>query len=173
MRAGFTADFIGLPDGLPGLRTAYGLAPKTVSALAPAVKYQALVDGEVDIIDAYSTDGLLSRYPLTVLDDDRHFFPPYDAPRRWCAARWRANGRPRWRRSSELSGRLDVTPHARAQRARRGQRRAGGHRGPRRAGGTRARQPAAGRGRPARSTGRADSRCARYLWDRRRGSSPP
>jgi osmoprotectant transport system permease protein len=79
MRAGFTADFIGLPDGLPGLRAAYGLDPGSVNALAPAVKYQALLAGSVDIIDAYSTDGLLGRYPITVLEDDRRFFPPYDA----------------------------------------------------------------------------------------------
>lgn len=108
MRAGFTADFIGLPDGLPGLRAAYGLAPKTVSALAPAVKYQALVDGQVDIIDAYSTDGLLARYPLTVLVDDRHFFPPYDAAAvvRGALARERPAA---VAALSELSGRLDVT----------------------------------------------------------------
>lgn len=79
MRAGFTADFIGLPDGLPGLRDAYDLRPSSVNPLAPGVKYQALVAGSVDIIDAYSTDGLLGRYPITVLEDDRRFFPPYDA----------------------------------------------------------------------------------------------
>ena len=79
MRAGFTADFIGRPDGLPGLRDAYGMALEEVSPLAPAVKYQALASGAVDIVDAYSTDGLLDRYPITVLADDRRFFPPYDA----------------------------------------------------------------------------------------------
>lgn len=79
LRAGFTADFIGLPDGLPVLREVYGFTPREVSALAPAVKYQALASGAVDIIDAYSTDGLLTRYPLTVLEDDRRVFPPYDA----------------------------------------------------------------------------------------------
>lgn len=108
MRAGFTADFIGLPDGLPGLRAAYGLAPKSVSALAPAVKYQALVAGDVDIIDAYSTDGMLARYPLTVLADDRRFFPPYDAAAmvRGALARERPAA---VAALSELSGRLDVT----------------------------------------------------------------
>lgn len=79
LRAGFTADFIGRQDGLPGLSAAYGLAPRSVNALSPAVKYQALMAGSVDIIDAYSTDGLLARYPITVLEDDRRFFPPYDA----------------------------------------------------------------------------------------------
>jgi osmoprotectant transport system permease protein len=79
MRAGFTADFIGLPDGLPGLRAAYGLELREVNALAPAVKYQALMAESVDIVDAYSTDGLLGRYSVTVLEDDLGVFPPYDA----------------------------------------------------------------------------------------------
>ncbi|MEZ5292986.1 MAG: glycine betaine ABC transporter substrate-binding protein [Vicinamibacterales bacterium] len=79
LRAGFTADFVGRADGLPKLRDAYGLAPRSVRVIAPALKYPALAQGEVDIIDAFSTDGLLSRYPLTVLEDDQHVFPPYDA----------------------------------------------------------------------------------------------
>lgn len=79
LRAGFTADFIGRPDGLPGLAGAYGLRPLDVSPLAPAVKYQALASGAVDVIDGYSTDGLLARYDLVALEDDRHFFPPYEA----------------------------------------------------------------------------------------------
>lgn len=77
--AGFTADFIGRPDGLPGLTGAYGLVFDRVHALLPAVKYQALAAGEVDVIDGYSTDGLLARYDLVVLRDDRMFFPPYQA----------------------------------------------------------------------------------------------
>ena len=77
--AGFTADFIGRPDGLPGLRRAYGLEPRAVRPLAPAVKYQALASGAVDVVDGYSTDGLLARYDLVTLVDDRHFFPPYEA----------------------------------------------------------------------------------------------
>ena len=48
-------------------------------ALLPAVKYQALAAGEVDVIDGYSTDGLIARYDLVVLEDDRGFFPPYEA----------------------------------------------------------------------------------------------
>jgi osmoprotectant transport system permease protein len=43
------------------------------------VKYQALASGAVDVIDGYSTDGLLSKYDLVTLVDDRHFFPPYEA----------------------------------------------------------------------------------------------
>jgi osmoprotectant transport system permease protein len=79
LTAGLTADFIGRADGLPGLRTAYGLRFRSVRALLPAVKYQALAAGEVDVIDGYSTDGFISRYDLVILEDDRRFFPPYEA----------------------------------------------------------------------------------------------
>lgn len=79
LRAGFTADFIGRPDGLVGLARHYGLKPRDVRPLAPAVKYEALATGGVDVIDGYSTDGLLAKYDLVVLEDDRHFFPPYEA----------------------------------------------------------------------------------------------
>jgi len=77
--AGFTADFIGRPDGLAGLARVYGVHPRAVRPLAPAVKYQALASGAVDVIDGYSTDGLLSKYELVTLADDKHFFPPYEA----------------------------------------------------------------------------------------------
>jgi osmoprotectant transport system permease protein len=104
---GLTADFIGRPDGLPGLSRAYGLQPREVRPLAPAVKYQALVSGAVDFIDGYSTDGLLAKYDLVTLVDDRHFFPPYQAaalvsPR---AARERPDA---VAALTLLSGRLDV-----------------------------------------------------------------
>ncbi len=79
LTAGFTADFIGRSDGLVGLSRVYGLKPRGVRPLAPAVKYQALVSGAVDVIDGYSTDGLLARYDLVTLLDDKHFFPPYEA----------------------------------------------------------------------------------------------
>jgi osmoprotectant transport system permease protein len=79
LTAGFTADFIGRSDGLVGLERVYGIHLRTVRPLAPAVKYQALASGAVDVIDGYSTDGLLSKYDLVTLVDDRHFFPPYEA----------------------------------------------------------------------------------------------
>lgn len=79
LTGGLTADFIGRPDGLAGLRRAYGFSPRAVKPLAAALKYQALAAGAVDFIDGYSTDGLLAKYDLVVLDDDRRFFPPYEA----------------------------------------------------------------------------------------------
>ena len=79
LTAGLTPDFIGRPDGLPGLSAAYGMHFGQVHSLVPAVKYQALAAGKVDVIDGYATDGLIARYQLVVLRDDRHFFPPYEA----------------------------------------------------------------------------------------------
>jgi osmoprotectant transport system permease protein len=81
LTAGFTADFVERPDGLAGLAAVYGdrIRPATVTPLLPALKYQALNGGAVDVIDAFSTDGLLERYGLVVLEDDRRFFPPYEA----------------------------------------------------------------------------------------------
>ncbi len=79
LTAGFTADFIGRLDGFAGLRSEYGMSFRTVRPLAPAVKYAALAQGAVDVIDGYSTDGLLAKFDLVTLDDDRHFFPPYEA----------------------------------------------------------------------------------------------
>ena len=106
LRAGFTPDFIGRSDGLPGLRAAYGFEAAEVLPLLQAVKYEALVESGVDVIDGYSTDGLIARYDLVVLEDDRGFFPPYEAA-------GLVNG-DFWRRRpdaiaalSELSGLLD------------------------------------------------------------------
>jgi osmoprotectant transport system permease protein len=77
--AGFTSDFIGRPDGLAGLSGVYGMRFRNVRPLAPAVKYVALAESAVDVIDGYSTDGLLAKYDLVTLVDDRAFFPPYEA----------------------------------------------------------------------------------------------
>ena len=79
LTAGFTSDFIGRQDGFAGLERAYDLRLQSVKPLAPAIKYEALDADAIDVIDGYSTDGLLARYDLVVLTDDRHFFPPYDA----------------------------------------------------------------------------------------------
>lgn len=79
LRAGLTADFIERKDGLPGLKSAYGMSFRSVRPLGQAVKYQALTSGAVDVIDGYSTDGMIAKYDLVVLRDDRRFFPPYEA----------------------------------------------------------------------------------------------
>ena len=107
LRAGLSPDFIGRDDGLPGLARAYGMHFKAVRALLPAVKYQALATGGVDVIDGYSTDGLIARYDLVVLRDDRNFFPPYEAAPLASGALARRNPAA-IAALSELADRLDV-----------------------------------------------------------------
>ncbi len=108
LRAGFTADFIGRSDGLPGLSRSYGLKFRDVRPLLAAVKYQALASGDVDVIDGYSTDGLIARYDLVVLADDRGFFPPYQAAA--LVSPSLARNDPRAIAAlAELSGRIDDT----------------------------------------------------------------
>ncbi len=79
IRAGFTAEFSERPDGYPGLRKAYGLRFGQVLDLDPALMYQAIEKGEVDVICAFATDGRIAAYKLKPLRDDRGFFPPYQA----------------------------------------------------------------------------------------------
>jgi osmoprotectant transport system permease protein len=79
MRAGFGYEFIEREDGLPGLRRVYGLELGEVVGMQQALKYRAAEERRVDVIDVYTTDGRLLVADLTVLEDDRGFFPPYTA----------------------------------------------------------------------------------------------
>ena len=78
----------------PGLARAYGLHFKTVRALLPAVKYQALAAGGVDVIDGYSTDGLIARYDLVVLADDRSVLSAVRSRSARVRCAWRAGTPP-------------------------------------------------------------------------------
>ena len=78
IKAGFTAEFMERADGYPGLRDAYGFDLETVD-LDPGLMYKALKEGKVDVIGGFSTDGRIRAYDLRVLEDDRHYFPPYQA----------------------------------------------------------------------------------------------
>lgn len=77
LRWGLTHEFLNRSDGLPGLKHHYQLRLGTVLGIDKSLQYQAMESGEVDVIDAYSTDGRLERYPLVILADDRHYFPKY------------------------------------------------------------------------------------------------
>ena len=79
LTAGFGYEFINRPDGLPGLETEYGLTFQRVQAMQQSLKYQAAATGEIDVLDVYTTDGRLAVYDFVVLEDDRQFFPPYEA----------------------------------------------------------------------------------------------
>jgi len=80
LRLGVGYEFQSRPDGLPGLAAAYNLrfagSPRTMDL---GLLYRALADHQVDIIAGNSTDGPIRALGLTVLADDRHYFPPYQA----------------------------------------------------------------------------------------------
>jgi osmoprotectant transport system permease protein len=78
LRIGLSHEFLGRRDGWPGLKEAYGL-PQRPRGLDHGLAYEALAAGEIDVIDLYSTDAKIERYRIKVLDDDRHYFPSYDA----------------------------------------------------------------------------------------------
>ncbi len=62
-----------------GLQKAYGLSFKAQRVMQPDFMYAAVNSGEVDVIAGYTSDGLIAKYDLVVLDDPRHAIPPYDA----------------------------------------------------------------------------------------------
>lgn len=77
--AGPTIEFANREDGLLGLNKAYNLSFKDVKPVDGGLRYTALINGESDIIDAFTTDGLIDKFDLTILEDDKNFFPPYNA----------------------------------------------------------------------------------------------
>lgn len=79
LRAGFTAEFSERLDGYPGLRRTYGLQFGEVRDFDPALMYQAIAKQEVDVISAFATDGRIKAFDLYPLQDNRGFFPPYQA----------------------------------------------------------------------------------------------
>jgi osmoprotectant transport system substrate-binding protein len=78
--AGVGYEFLERPDGFPGWSARYNLrfaaAPKVMDL---GLLYRALVDRQVDIVAGNSTDGLIDSLHLIALEDDQHYFPPYDA----------------------------------------------------------------------------------------------
>jgi osmoprotectant transport system substrate-binding protein len=70
-------DFEEREDGLKGLRQVYGDFPATVNGVAPGLKYQALLDGDANVVLAFSTDAEIKINDLVVLDDDKGLWPPY------------------------------------------------------------------------------------------------
>jgi osmoprotectant transport system permease protein len=62
-----------------GLRKAYGLSFRAQRQMQPDFMYAAVASGEVDVIAGYTSDGLIAKYDLVVLDDPRRAIPPYDA----------------------------------------------------------------------------------------------
>jgi osmoprotectant transport system substrate-binding protein/osmoprotectant transport system permease protein len=89
-----------------GIKQAYGLSFRTQRQMQPDFMYAAVASGEVDVIAGYTSDGLIAKYNLAVLDDPKHAIPPYDAvmllaPKRKNDAKLRAALQP-------LLGRIDI-----------------------------------------------------------------
>ncbi len=79
LRFRFSNEFMSRGDGWEVLRRAYGLPQRDVRGVEHALAYRALEAGAADAIDLYSTDAEIAYYDLRVLEDDRGFFPRYDA----------------------------------------------------------------------------------------------
>ena len=79
LRAAFSHEFLGRADGWPGLRGRYGIAFADVRGVEHHLAFAALEAGRADVVDAYTTDPEIDRLSLRVLDDDRGFFPRYEA----------------------------------------------------------------------------------------------
>jgi len=78
--AGFGYEFVDREDGYPGLAKTYGLQfPKPPRVMDLGLTYKAAAERQVDLIAGNSTDGLIDALGLVVLQDDKHYFPPYDA----------------------------------------------------------------------------------------------
>ncbi|MFN2531152.1 MAG: ABC transporter permease/substrate-binding protein [Pyrinomonadaceae bacterium] len=78
-RAGFGQDFMSRADGYPGFSKTYGLRFADVREMDLSLTYIALASGKVDLIAANSTEGRIATLDLFQLQDDRHYFPPYEA----------------------------------------------------------------------------------------------
>ncbi len=106
LKLGLSQEFIGRADGWPGLKAAYKMPYATPSGLDHGLAYEAIAAGRIDVMDIYSTDAKIERFNLRVIEDDRKFFPRYDAvllyrldlPRRFPQA---------WSAFEKLEGRID------------------------------------------------------------------
>jgi osmoprotectant transport system permease protein len=106
LKLGLSQEFIGRADGWPGLKSAYGMPFATPSGLDHGLAYEAIAAGKIDVMDIYTTDAKIERFSLRVLEDDRKFFPRYDAvllyrldvPKRFPEA---------WARLQKLERRID------------------------------------------------------------------
>jgi osmoprotectant transport system permease protein len=79
LRFGFSNEFLNRADGWPGLQRTYGLPQRDVRGLDHQLAYRALISGDLDVTDLYSTDPEIVRYRFKVLTDDRNYFPNYEA----------------------------------------------------------------------------------------------
>jgi osmoprotectant transport system permease protein len=106
LKLGLSQEFIGRADGWPGLKAAYGLPFAAPAGLDHGLAYEAIAAGRIDVMDIYTTDAKIERFQLRILEDDRKYFPRYEAvllyrlevPKRFPEA---------WARLQKLERRID------------------------------------------------------------------
>ena len=79
LKLGLSQEFLKRADGWPGVKAAYALPFASPQGLDHGLAYEAIAGGQIDVTDIYSTDSKIAKYKLRVLDDDKHYFPAYDA----------------------------------------------------------------------------------------------
>lgn len=79
IKAGFSYEFARREDGLKKMQQYYKLSLKNITLLDHALVYEALEQGNIDLIEVYSTDAKIPKYDLVLLRDDYSFFPDYEA----------------------------------------------------------------------------------------------
>ncbi|WP_066186776.1 ABC transporter permease/substrate-binding protein [Gracilibacillus timonensis] len=77
INAGFTLEFSDREDGYIGIQDIYNLTFPNLDTMEPKLRYTAVEQGDINLLDAYSTDSEIKRYNLQVLVDDQSLFPPY------------------------------------------------------------------------------------------------
>lgn len=79
LAVGLSNEFVDRQDGWPALSRAYGLGGLNIRGIDHDLAYRAIAAGQIAVTDVYTTDAEIATYKLTVLRDDRQFFPRYDA----------------------------------------------------------------------------------------------
>lgn len=78
-KVGFTLEFADREDGYLGIQELYDITFPNLTTMDPQLRYTAMQQGDVNIVDAYSTDSDIEQYDLVLLEDDQGLFPPYHA----------------------------------------------------------------------------------------------
>lgn len=79
MVLGVEFEFLDREDGYPGIQKLYGMEFKQTRGMDHGIMYRSIADGETDVTNAYATDAQIKVHDLVILQDDKEFFPPYDA----------------------------------------------------------------------------------------------
>jgi osmoprotectant transport system substrate-binding protein len=74
-----TQEFMEREDGYSGMKEVYGFEFKDAKGMDPGLLYTAIDEGQVDVSVAFATDGRIPAFNLKILEDDKNYFPPYDA----------------------------------------------------------------------------------------------